>query len=212
MTVPVALQAQLARRSVSALVAPGPTDDELALILQAATTVPDHGNLRPWRFVVVRDGARDLFGDALAQAGAESLDEGLERGLDKGSGEGAGRLAKLRTKAFVAPTLIVLIAVTKASPKVPPSEQRSSAACTGYAMALAADALGLGAAWKTARFLKGARLSSLLALQPGEEVLGWVNVGHRGKDREPEFPRPDVAEVAQELRADATLQAFGPSH
>jgi len=194
MTVPATIEAQLARRSVASLTEPGPSDEQLALILRAAVTVPDHGNLRPWRFVVVRGEAREAFGDALADAAAEAL------------GDAADRPDKIRGKAFVAPALIVLIASPKPSPKVPASEQRASAACTGYAIALAADALGLGAVWKTAPFLEGTRLTALLDLQPGEEVLGWVNLGHRLRDAQTGLPRPEVAAVAAELGLDGTLQ------
>lgn len=199
MTAPVALRTQLDRRSSSNLVEPGPTDAELALILQAAATVPDHGNLRPWRFVVVRDDAREVFGDALAGAGAETL------------GADDPRLGKLRRKAFVAPTLVVIISVTRPSPKVPPTEQRDSAACTGYAMTLAAHSLGLGAVWKTAAFLTGERLTELFGLQPGEEILGWVNLGRRGREDEPAFPRPNVPEIADELAADGTRHPYPAS-
>jgi nitroreductase len=195
MTTPVALQTQLARRSSSNLTEPGPTDEQLGLILQAATTVPDHGNLRPWRFVVVRNEARSAFGDALAGAGAEAL------GNDP-------RTDKLRGKAFVAPALVVIIAVPRTSPKVPASEQRDSAACTGYAMTLAAYSLGLGAVWKTAPYLSGTALTALFELQPGEEILGWVNLGNRSREGEPEFPRAQLTEIAAEVDATGVLRPF----
>lgn len=54
----------LARRSAPVLKEPGPTRAELARILGAAGTVPDHGTLRPFRFVVVEGDGRAAFGDA----------------------------------------------------------------------------------------------------------------------------------------------------
>src|SRR2546423_1567069 len=59
----------LSRRSGSAkrLTGPGPTPAELDIILQAATRVPDHGKLAPWRFVVFEGDARARFGDVLAE-------------------------------------------------------------------------------------------------------------------------------------------------
>ena len=42
-----------------------PDDQALARILETATTVPDHGGLRPWRFAVVSGAGRDRLGDAL---------------------------------------------------------------------------------------------------------------------------------------------------
>ncbi len=41
------------RYSSARLTEPAPSGEALALIKQAALQVPDHGHLRPWRFVVV---------------------------------------------------------------------------------------------------------------------------------------------------------------
>src|SRR3546814_16752238 len=47
----------LSRRSVKFVQAPGPTEDELAQILQSAMSAPDHGKLQPWRFALIRGDA-----------------------------------------------------------------------------------------------------------------------------------------------------------
>ena len=41
------------RRSSKNLCAPAPDALQLESILQAASQVPDHGNLKPWRFIVI---------------------------------------------------------------------------------------------------------------------------------------------------------------
>ena len=48
--------------------APGPNVAELAAILQAAAHAPDHGQLTPWRFVLVPDTSRTLLADVFAEA------------------------------------------------------------------------------------------------------------------------------------------------
>ena len=40
------------------LMAPGPDAEQLALILGAAASAPDHGQLLPWRFVLVPQASR----------------------------------------------------------------------------------------------------------------------------------------------------------
>lgn len=185
--VPAALAQMLTRQSNSSLGEPGPTDEQLSLILAAATTVPDHGQLVPWRLVVVRDEARDAFGDALADAGREAL-----------GGQGGAKADKLRGKAFLAPALVVLVARPRPDGKVPEWEQVASAACTGYALALAAHYLGLGAVWKSAAFLDGTALRRELVLGDHERLLGWVNIGTPRKV-EPRHARPALAEVVTEL-------------
>lgn len=160
------LRTVLERRSVAALSDVGPTPEELALILRAGTTVPDHGQLRPYRFVVVEGDARARFGDALAAAAKEERPD-LAPGL----------LDKVRKKAFAAPMQIVLVASPREGMKIPEWEQVASASCTGYAITLAAHALGLGAIWKSANALGGGELRTLFGMTTGERILGWVNVG-----------------------------------
>ena len=58
------------RRSVLArnMTTPGPSADVLRDILSAATRVPDHGKLAPWRLVVLQDEARVSLGKFAAAA------------------------------------------------------------------------------------------------------------------------------------------------
>lgn len=156
----------LSRRSIASLSEPGPTSEQLRDVLAAATTVPDHGSLKPWRFVVVRGAGREEFGEALADAAVEREPQLPEQAR-----------AKLRKKAFLAPVLVVVIFSPQPSEKVPEWEQLASASCTGYALGLAAHLLGLGAVWKSTTQLAGRRLTELLRLGPGERILGWVAIG-----------------------------------
>ncbi|HEY3731080.1 MAG TPA: nitroreductase family protein, partial [Steroidobacteraceae bacterium] len=56
----LALEALLSRRSVPALQLrqPGPTAGQVDLAIDAALRAPDHGGLRPCRFVLIRGAAR----------------------------------------------------------------------------------------------------------------------------------------------------------
>lgn len=163
--VPPAVASLLARRSHKRFDGPGPSDGQLDTILRAATTVPDHNELRPWRFVVVQDAERDAFGDALEAAGVER-----DPDLD------VARREKLRSKAFVAPTFVVIV-FSPRDGKVERWEQEASAATTGYAMVLTAHLLGLGSIWKSAPVRTGAALAELLDMAPEERLMGWVNIG-----------------------------------
>jgi nitroreductase len=190
------LQFLLNRRSISALVEPGPTQEQLTVLLRAATTVPDHGCLRPYRFVVVPREGQEALGAALVAAAEEQRPDLPSEAREKA-----------RKKAFAAPTRIVLIASPRDDGKVPEWEQIASASCTGYAIVLAALAQGLGAAWRTSPILDGTALRNLLGLQPRERVLGWINVGTPAvapptQERRP----PDLATCASVLGADGVRQ------
>ena len=61
-------EAMNTRISVPALMEPGPTDTQWEVLLRAGARAPDHGRLRPWRFLIVRGAARELLGDVMAEA------------------------------------------------------------------------------------------------------------------------------------------------
>lgn len=155
----------LARRSTKQFTDVAPTDEQLEVILTAATRVSDHNELHPWRFVVVSGAERDAFGDALAQAGLQ-IDPDLAE----------ARRVKLRDKAFVAPTFVVIV-FSPQDGKAEPWEQQASAAAAGYAMVLTADLLGVGSIWKSAPVRRGERLADLLDMTPDELLMGWINLG-----------------------------------
>ena len=147
-----------------------PDEATLARILEVATTVPDHGSLRPWRFAVVTGGGRHRFGDALV-AGLREL---------RGDDLPAAVVEKMRSKAFAAPSAVALISSPDPGANVPVWEQESSAACTGYAIVLAAHALGLGAVWKSAATVDAPAVRAFFDLGEHERLLGWVNIGSPG--------------------------------
>lgn len=144
-----------------------PDAGDLDLILSTATTVPDHGDLRPWRFVVSAGAGRDRFAEALV-AGLHE-----QRGTDLPEAV----VAKMRAKAYAAPCAVLLVASPDPTSNVEVWEQVVSASCTGYAVVLAATGLGYGAVWKSAAVLGTAPVRGLVGLTADESLLGWVNVG-----------------------------------
>lgn len=185
------LEFLLTRRSATTLVAPGPTSSELERILLAAGAVPDHGLLRPFRFVVAEGDGRGRFGDALAAAAAE-----------RNPAMPPSTLEKVRAKAFRSPTLVVLVSSPKPG-KIEAWEQIATAACAGYAIVLAAHALGVGAVWKSVPFTKGRALTDALGLEEREEMLGWIHLGTPTRE---EAPPPRAA-----LDLAAVTTVLGPS-
>jgi nitroreductase len=175
-----ALDWMLSRRS-SKVFGEGDVDEEsVRQVLLAAVNAPDHGLLRPWRFVVFRGEGRARFGEALvAGAGEQGLVDDV-------------RAAKQRSKAFVAPVFIALVASPKESPKVHRWEQLAAAASAGYAMLLAAHAVGLGAMWKSTPLRDTAAVRELLNLTEQEEFLGWVNLGPLPPPSSTVPPKPPV--------------------
>jgi nitroreductase len=169
-----AIDALLARRSARALTEPAPDAGALELMFSAAARAPDHGRLRPWRFVVVRGDARERFGALLAdqlrhthpQIGAESLE-------------------RERLKAFRAPLIVVVAAHYDSAVKIPPIEQTLSAGAAAHAMMLAAFVLGFNAMWKTGDAAYDATVKQALGLEPGDAIVGFLYVGTETGERAP---------------------------
>ena len=68
MNINITLEALNSRRSVPSkqLSMPGPDDPTLLRMLQAASRVPDHGKLVPFRFLRISGDARHILGETLA--------------------------------------------------------------------------------------------------------------------------------------------------
>jgi nitroreductase len=180
-----ALDLLLTRRSVSAnrLSDPGPDAAELELMLRAATRVPDHKKLAPWRFLLFQGEARAAFGKALADiCSAEEADPG------------AFRLENEAKRFLRAPLVIAVISRVVKTPGAPDWEQMLSAGAACQNLILAAHALGYGANWITewCGYSEGVR--RVLGLAENERVAGFVYVGTPTEKPE-ERDRPNLADV-----------------
>ncbi|MEJ3656319.1 nitroreductase [Actinomycetes bacterium KLBMP 9759] len=167
------------RRSRAALTAPGPDRPQLRELLEVAATAPDHGRLRPWRFIVVDGPALGQLGESFAAAHAE-----------REPGVTATQLARTRTKPLRAPVVVVVVAVLRDHPKVGWAEQRASAACVAHGLTLAAHARGFGAMWRTGWYGETAKVRAHLGLLDNEEVTGWIYLGTPTGSPPP--PRPET--------------------
>lgn len=160
-----ALDALLNRVSVPRLVEPAPNAAQREALFQAALRAPDHGQLRPWRFLTIEGAAREQLGELLAEA-VQLKGDATQAALDK------ARAMPLR-----APLLIVVIARLQAHFKVPESEQRIAAGCAAHGILIAAHAQGIGAVWRTGELSYAASVAKGLGLAAGEEVIGFLYVG-----------------------------------
>ena len=164
------------RRSTVAadITAPGPDEEQLALMLEAACRVPDHGKLTPWRFIVFRDEGKAAFADFLARRW---------RALHPD----AATDAPVPEANFVAaaPLIIAVISSAVAHPKIPKWEQRLSAGAACQNLLLAAQGLGLAAQWRTGWPAYDEEVRRLLDLAEDDRIAGFVYIGTRKPDAPP---------------------------
>jgi nitroreductase len=161
-----ALDALLNRVSVPRLLEPAPTAEQREVLFAAAMRAPDHGQLRPWRFLTVEGKAREQMGTLLAEAARLQDSDAPQAVIDKAL---AGPLR--------APLVVVVIARLQEHFKIPKSEQRLAAACAAHGILLAAYAQGIGAVWRTGELSYSAHVAKGLGLTAGEEVIGFLYLG-----------------------------------
>ena len=161
-----ALEALLGRSSAPRLTDPAPQGDARERIFRAALRAPDHGRLRPWRFLVVEGTQRERLGDALARA-MQARDPQTDDGV----------LAKLRANPLRAPLLLLMAARISEHPKVPAIEQQLSVACAAQCILLAAHAEGFGGIWRSGAITWSPELHAALGLAADEQLMGFLYIG-----------------------------------
>jgi len=179
------LDAIAARRSTGRLAEPAPTDDEVARMVEAAVAAPDHGTLRPWRFIVLRGDAKDAFGAVLADA--------YERRCGAVGGEVVpAKLDKERTKLGRAPLVVVVAAVPQEG-KIPEVEQVAAVAAATQNLLLAATALGYGSMWRTGDPVFDPHVKRAVGLTEHDAIVGFLYLGtpHEGGEKPPNEPSLD---------------------
>lgn len=156
----------LNRVSVTRLADPAPTATQLDLMFRAALRAPDHGQLRPWRFLTIEGEARERLGEVFVEALRVRQPDAAEEAL-----------RKAQKMPLRAPMLIVVIARVLPHPKIPESEQVLAVACAAHGLLLAAHAQGLGAVWRTGEFSYDRHVAEHLGLAANEQLLGFIYLG-----------------------------------
>lgn len=167
-----ALDALFARRSIARLVDPAPTGDDLATMLAAAVAAPDHGELRPWRFVVLTGDDRLRLGDLMA---AMALDN-EEQANEGKSNDGEAAATQARTRPLRAP--MVVAAICRVQPgNIPAPEQRDAVASAVGNLLVAATALGYGSIWRTGPAATAPQVRDGFGLGDDDSIVGFVYLG-----------------------------------
>jgi nitroreductase len=176
------------RRSTSAAVLgpPGPSPEELELILRLGARVPDHGKLTPWRFILLAGEDKDAW---VARLGA----------LAQSRPDPEKSQAALG-KAGPAPLAVVVVSRAAPHPKIPEWEQFLSAGAVNMNLLLAAHSLGYGANWISDWYSEDAQALALLGVQPGERITGHIYIGTPAASPQ-ERPRPELRDLVTVWRA-----------
>ena len=172
----VTIDALLQRNSHARLVEPGPDDEALSLILRAAARAPDHGRLRPWRFVVVAGERRRDLGQCFAKS------------LSLNGVSDPARLEKAAQAPLRAPLIIAGLLHAVPHEKVSREEQGHAVAAALHGAQIAAESQGFGCIWRTGGYATDPYIVESLGGAPGDQVVGFLYIGTR---EGPSKPLPD---------------------
>jgi nitroreductase len=161
-----AIDAIQTRVTAPRLDSPGPSQEDLSLILRSGIRAPDHGRLTPWRFVVIEGSAREVLGDAMVELRKRTFPDATEESLESE-----------RAKARRAPTIIVVAAHVDSGSKVPEIEQLMAVGACAQNVWLAAHALGYGVMWKTGDAAYDPLLKKAIGLSENDHVVGFLYMG-----------------------------------
>lgn len=183
----------LTRRSVTArnMVEPGPSDEQLDMILRAAHRVPDHGKLGPWRFIILRGDARAEFGEILGAAFQKENPDAFEE------------LIEVERERFQrAPVVVTVTSRITPEHKIPEWEQTLSSGAACMNMLNAAHAIGFAAQWITEWPAYNSDVADALGVGDNERIADFVYIGTAAEPPE-ERRRPDIGDIVTEWKPPA---------
>ena len=170
------------------LAAPGPSAEQVSDMFRCAASAPDHGVVRPWRFVLVPDDKRALLADVFGQAL-----------LERDAAATAEQIGQAREKAFRAPFLALAIArLGPCEPDIEPLERMVSVGAAIQNFLLSAHSMGFGSSLTSGQAMRSNALRQLFGLSEGEQAVCCINVGTAVK-RKPARLHPNLAAFVSSL-------------
>ncbi len=153
-------------------------------LLSAAVQAPNHYKVRPWRFVVLTGNGRNKLGEVFAAS---------QRNRNPDLPPEASH--KTRGLPLRAPVLIAVGVDKPSEEKVLEIENICATAAACQNILLAAQALGLGAKWRTGEWARDAKVKEFLGFALDQHIIAFLYIGY------PEFiveyePRPSFEDRA----------------
>ena len=170
------------------LAEPGPNAEQVSDMFRCAASAPDHGVIRPWRFVLVPESKRALLADVFGQAL-----------LARDATATAVQIGQAREKAFRAPFLALAIArLGPCEPDIEPLERMVSVGAAIQNFLLSAHSMGFGGSLTSGQAMRSTALREFFGLSEGEQAVCCINVGTAVK-RKPQRQHPDMAMFVSSL-------------
>jgi nitroreductase len=155
------------RQSIGNLKPDDVADDVVQQLLDAAVQAPNHHNVRPWRFIVIRGEGRHRIGAVMAQSLVQRVPEATP-----------GAVKKERERLLRAPVVIAVGVDHPTDSRVDEIENVCAAAAAVQNLLLAATALGLATKWRTGLPAFDPLVKQALGLSPDQHLIAFVYLGY----------------------------------
>ena len=185
----LAMEALLSRSSANALTDPAPDGEALRQIVEAGLRAPDHGRLRPWRFLAISGEAKARFAD-VAVAALRARDGGASQ----------AEADRMRGKLMSPPLILALGVHLTPAHKVPEIEQLMAVAAAAMNMLNAAHALGFGGKWVTGPNAYDPAVAQALGV---DQLAGFLYLG-TPVEQVPQTARPTASDHFTEWSGSAS--------
>ena len=182
------IESLLTRRSpkLTALRAPEPDVEELQILLTAASRVPDHGSLVPWRFIVIRGDRRDALSKVIRRRFDEVYPDAS-----------AERREKMTGRMCHAPLVIAVVFCPRSHPKIPDWEQQLAVGAVCMNLLHACRSIGFAGLWLSEWYAYDDVVLDELRLVDHERLAGFIHIGTSAGPRE-ERVRPTVNDISSD--------------
>ena len=156
------------RRNTKQFVNRNVTDDELCILLDAAVWAPNHRNIEPWRFFVVRK-------DSSVKS---DIANGLIDIQEKAVGSPSSEIQKQRIIEEVSnyPSLVFVYSLVDDREEMT-EENYGAVCCAIQNMQLVATSIGLSVGWSTGKVAKLQNMNTVFGITEKLKMVGVLTIG-----------------------------------
>ena len=160
------------RRSLAHLL-PQPVERAtIEKVLSAALWAPNHHHTEPWHFFVFQDDARQKLADAIMENFHRDHPDATLKEIEKAQ--------KKNPRRVMESPLVIVVSSDAGKDKAETQENYAACACAVQNILLAAEALGLGAFWRTGESVYTApnAVKELLHLPEDATLVAFLLMGY----------------------------------
>jgi nitroreductase len=144
--------------------------EHLNLILEAANWAPTHGLTEPWRFVIIKENAREKFANFQIE---------LFNKINIGKEINQKKLDNLKNNPLSANIILAIIMKRQEAEKIPELEEIEAVACAVQNMHLMAQSLNIGAKWSTGELAYTKEMTQFFGFNADKDkCLGFLYLGY----------------------------------